>query len=234
MGGEGAWDHINSCLYHASNWTCAHEHVLRALESICNDAGFATSHKRVLTSEGRRRADLEVRNIRVAEMTDLLIDVTVRHDFIGASRSGLNQGRLRNPDNPDHILESAAADKIRNYRDPYQRNRRVAFLPACMSTSGRIHGELLRLLFFLSTSKQTITLRPLVIRHTKRSFVTVAASSSTETGAPSGWHVLRLWRCVAPPLPRVATSLHLTTCRPSTWSPTSMHGPTATSTPSPR
>jgi hypothetical protein len=49
--------------------------------------------------------------------------------------------------------ESAAADKIRNYRDPYQCNRQVAFLPTCMSTSGRIHGELLRLLFFLSNKQ---------------------------------------------------------------------------------
>ena len=57
---------------HASNWTCAHDHVLRALERICNDAGFVTSHKRVLTSEGNRRADLEIRNIRVAGQTDLL------------------------------------------------------------------------------------------------------------------------------------------------------------------
>ena len=62
-----------------------------------------------------------------------------------------SQGQLRNPDNPDHILESAAADKIRNYRDAYTVNRQVAFLPACMSTSGRIHG--LRLLFFLSNKQ---------------------------------------------------------------------------------
>ena len=110
MGGDGAWDHINSCPHHSANWTIAHEHVLRALERICNDAGYATSRKRVLPSEGTRRADLEVRNIRVA-------------------------------------------NKIRNYRDPYQRNRQVAFLPACMSTSGRIHGELLRLLFFLSNKQ---------------------------------------------------------------------------------
>ena len=60
------WDHINSCLHHAANWTCAHDHALRALERICNDAGFATIHKRVLTSEGNRRTDLEIRNIRVA------------------------------------------------------------------------------------------------------------------------------------------------------------------------
>jgi hypothetical protein len=41
-------------------------------------AGFATSHKRVLTSEGHHRADLEIRNIRVAQQIDLLVDVTLR------------------------------------------------------------------------------------------------------------------------------------------------------------
>jgi hypothetical protein len=33
---------------------------------------------------------------------------------------------------------------------------------------------------------------------------------------PSGWHVLSLWCCVAPPPPRVATSLPLAVRRPST------------------
>ncbi len=83
----------------------------------------------------------------------MLVDVTLRHDFIGAGRDGQTQGQLRNPDNPDHILKSAAADKIRNYRDTYRRNRHVAFLPACMSTSERIHGELLRLIFFISNKQ---------------------------------------------------------------------------------
>ena len=170
MGGDGAWDHINSCIHHNANWTTAHEHVLQALERICNDAGFASRRQRVLASEGGRRADLEIRNspgslkinatargmhnnVSIADKFDLLIDVALRHDFIGTGRSGLTQGQLRNPDNPDHILESAAADKIRNYCDTYQRNRQVAFLPACMSTSGRILGEFLRLLFFLSNKQ---------------------------------------------------------------------------------
>jgi hypothetical protein len=91
MGGEGAWDHINSCLHHASNWTCAHDHVLRAFERICNDAGFATTHKQVLTSEGNRRADLEICNIRLAQQTDLLLDVTVRHN----SKAPVSMGRLK-------------------------------------------------------------------------------------------------------------------------------------------
>ena len=95
-------------LYHNANWTTAHEHVLQAFECICNDAGFATRRKQVLTSEGSRRADFEIRNIRLSDKVDLLVDITIRHDFIGAGRSGLNQGQLRNPDNPDHILERAA------------------------------------------------------------------------------------------------------------------------------
>jgi hypothetical protein len=57
---------------------------LRALERICIDAGFATTHKRMLTSEGNRRADLKIRNIRMAGQADLLVDVSLRHDFIGA------------------------------------------------------------------------------------------------------------------------------------------------------
>ena len=105
MGGEGAWDRINSCLRHTSNWTCAHDHVLRALERICNDAGFATNHKGVLTSEGNRRADLEIRDIRVAQQTESLVDVTLRHNFKGTGHNGQTQGQLRNPDNSRGTLK---------------------------------------------------------------------------------------------------------------------------------
>ena len=102
-----------------------------AFDRICNDSGFATTHNRVLTSEDNLCADLEICNIHVSQQTDLLVEVTLYHDFIGASRDGQTQGQLRNPDNPDHILESATADNIRNYRDTYRRNWHVAFLPAC-------------------------------------------------------------------------------------------------------
>jgi hypothetical protein len=128
---------------------------LTALESICNSAGYATKHKHVLTSAGKRRADLEILNIQVARQIDLLVDITLRHDFVGAGHDGLNQGQLRNRDNPDKLLDCAAADKIRHYRAPYRQNRHVAFLPACMTTSGRIHGEFLRLLYFIS-NKQAV------------------------------------------------------------------------------
>jgi hypothetical protein len=38
MGGEGAWEHVNTCLTHSSNWTRAHNHVMTTLESICMQA----------------------------------------------------------------------------------------------------------------------------------------------------------------------------------------------------
>jgi hypothetical protein len=84
----------------------------------------------------------------------LLVGVTIRHNFKGTGHNGQTQGQFRNPDNSHHILESAAADKIRNYRDTYRRNRHVAFLPACMSTSGRIHGELLCLIHIQQTGRR--------------------------------------------------------------------------------
>jgi hypothetical protein len=94
---------------HAALWhgeaACGGEQGGRRLKGICNDAGFATTHKRVLTSEGNRRADLEIRNIRVAGQTDLLVDVTIRHNFKGTGHNGQTQGQLRNPDNPNHILD---------------------------------------------------------------------------------------------------------------------------------
>ena len=87
--------------------------------------------------------------------THTFLGPMLTHDFIGAGHNGLNQGLLRNPDNPDKILDSAAAEKIRHYRASYRQNRHVAFLPACMTTSGRIHGEFLRLLYFIS-NKQAV------------------------------------------------------------------------------
>jgi hypothetical protein len=155
MGSDGAWDHVSSCLQHASNWTCAHDHVWRALESICNEpvsppitSGF--SRVRATAAPISKSATSAWRSRPIC-----LVDVTLPNDFIGAGHIGQNQGQLRNPDNLDHIFESAAADKIRNHRDPYRRNRHVAFLPACISTSGRIHGEVLRLIFFLSNKEGT-------------------------------------------------------------------------------
>jgi hypothetical protein len=48
---------------------------------------------------------------------------------------------------PDMLLNNATEAKVRKYREAYAApDRLLAFLLAIMSTSGRIHGEFLRLL----------------------------------------------------------------------------------------
>jgi hypothetical protein len=44
-------------------------------------------------------------------------------------------------------LRLAAQRKINSYRQPYADNQNISFLPAIVSTSTRMHGEFLRLLF---------------------------------------------------------------------------------------
>ena len=57
-------------------------------------------------------------------------------------------GALRAAD-PAKLLEATARTKIDRYREGYANRNGVtyAFLPCVMSTSGRMHGEFLRLLF---------------------------------------------------------------------------------------
>ena len=132
MGGEGAWDHINSWLHHASNWTCAPMSCGRwnAFVTTLVSPPLTSGCSRVRATA----APISKSTTSAWRMlqTDLRVDVTVRHNFKGTGHHGQTRGQLRNSDNPDHILESPAADKIRNYRDTYRRNRHVAFLPACL------------------------------------------------------------------------------------------------------
>ena len=75
------------------------------------------------------------------------------HDFHGSADNLSLNGTLCHPDR-DHALSQRAQAKVDKYREGYAApGLRHAFLPAIVSTSGRIHGELLRLLFNLAGKK---------------------------------------------------------------------------------
>ena len=80
---------------------------------------------------------------------DLVLDFSMRHYRGGAAPRHWHRNRaLLHPGNPDKDLDEKAASKIAKYRELYRDHRRqLDFLPAIASTSGRIHSELLRLLF---------------------------------------------------------------------------------------
>ena len=64
--------------------------------------------------------------------------------------------QLHYPNNIDRSLNEAATDKIRKYRADYNNNppSSVAFMPTIASTSGRLHSEIVSLLF-LQTHRET-------------------------------------------------------------------------------
>ena len=55
----------------------------------------------------------------------------------------------------DAPLHVAARKKINTYRDQYANNRNITFMPAITSTSSRMHGEFLRLLFLQAHRETT-------------------------------------------------------------------------------
>ncbi len=77
-----------------------------------------------------------------------MLDLRIAHDRMGSSADPSLNGHLKYPNNLDQILNDASADKIRKYRADYNRLPSVvSFMPASASTSGRLHSELVRILF---------------------------------------------------------------------------------------
>ena len=69
----------------------------------------------------------------------------------------------------------------------------------CLSTSGRIHSEFLRLLYFIADKQASDYSTDLSYEPHKEEFCHAAASTSTSISAPLAWHELRLLRFVVPP-----------------------------------
>jgi hypothetical protein len=58
-------------------------------------------------------------------------------------------------------MRVAAQRKTNAYKRTYADNQNISFLPAIMSTSNRMHGEFLRLLFLQTTGRPKRTSLPL-------------------------------------------------------------------------
>ena len=115
---------------------------------------------------------------------DLVLDLSFRHYRGGAApRNWHRNGELLHPGQPDKDLDQKAARKIAKYRELYRDHRRqLDFLPAIASTSGRIHCELLRLLFLHAHGRRRASLRFLTMgtrNHTHLGLLTAALLSLT-------------------------------------------------------
>ncbi len=115
------------------------------VDELVRAAGFRTKRNYVATSRGSRRGDLEIRDAHIADKAHLILDVSMVHEFHGACDDIGRNGALRHAPNPDRVLIDAAKRKVGKYRLDYLQDGK-AFLPLIASTSGRLHGEFVRLL----------------------------------------------------------------------------------------
>ena len=89
-----------------------------------------------------------VKDFQLAGIQDLIIDVSLRHEFYGSCLNHMRNGEASHAD-ANGELDAAVKAKLDNYQHDYN-ERNVFFLPAVMTTSGRISGDFLRLLYILS------------------------------------------------------------------------------------
>ncbi len=106
----------------------------------------------MVKSRGQHCGDIELGGYLANEAgpVPLVLDLRIVYDRVGSNTDPTLNGHLKYPNNFDQSLNDAAADKVRKYRADYN-NRTpsaVSFMTTIDSTSGRLHSEFVRLLFF--------------------------------------------------------------------------------------
>jgi hypothetical protein len=141
-------DHLHTCTQHAGATSDAHEHIRTALQRFSTKAGYRKDRKHVPHIRGLKKADLLIKDFQLQGVRDVIVDVTCLHEFRG---SCANQER-----NGEHLLldvngglDAAVKEKFDHYQHDYN-ERNFFFLPAATTTSGRISGDFLSLLYILS------------------------------------------------------------------------------------
>ena len=86
-------DHLHICSQHAVATTGAHEHMLTSMQLIFTKAGFKTVRKQVPHSHGLRKADLWI-YFTLEGIRNVIIDVTLRHEFHGSIAQHVRNGKL--------------------------------------------------------------------------------------------------------------------------------------------
>ena len=109
----------------------------------------------------------------------MVFDLSIAHDRFGSSSHVQQNGCLSHPQDLDAPLRIAAQRKIAAYQQQYADNN-ISFLPAIVSTSTRMHGEFLRLLFlqahreteahFIATGMSSQNINPEALRFKRAAF----------------------------------------------------------------
>ena len=151
-------DHVHACKKHTGSRKAAHETILDAIEEICRQAGITTERRNIPSIKKRNgkmgRGDLVLKNVHLGGRRHLIIDVAVNHEFGGDHLADVSRNGALRDAQPSRLLERTARTKIDRYRAGYAALQH-AFMPCVISTSGRLHGEFLRLLYIIAHRRTT-------------------------------------------------------------------------------
>ena len=181
-------DHVSKCKNH-TRAAKAHDWACERLAAWIRSTGTKVKTQRAVTAvNGDKRGDLELAGYSSDGARDLVLDLRFRHYRAGAApRHWHRNGELRHRGNPDKDLDEKAARKIAKYGELYRDHRHhLDFWPAIASTSGRVHRELLRLLFLHAhreTTRFFEIMEPSTRNHTHLGPTTAALLSSTHSRA---------------------------------------------------
>jgi hypothetical protein len=77
---------------------CAHEHILTAVQTIFTEAGYRTDRKNVPHIRGLKKADLVIKNFWLAGVRNVILDVSLRHEFRVSSADPHRNGEASHAD----------------------------------------------------------------------------------------------------------------------------------------
>jgi len=99
------------------------------------------------------RGDLVLKHVNLGGHRHLIIDVAINHEFGGDHLADVSRNGALRDAQLGRILESTTRTNVDRYRAGYaafKRHIRPAFLPCVISTSGRLQGEFLCLLYIVA------------------------------------------------------------------------------------
>ena len=123
---------------------------------------FRRTHKvkteQVARSRGQRCGEIELDGYleNVTGPVSLVLDLRITHDRFGSDSDPSIYDHLHYPNDIDGSLKEDDTDKIRQYHTDYNNrpSNSISFMSDIASTSGRLHSELVRVLF-LQTHRET-------------------------------------------------------------------------------
>ena len=90
-----------------------------------------------------------IKHVNLGGHRHLILDVAVNHEFGGDHLADVSRNGALRDAQPSRILESTARAKVDRYMAGYA-DLKYVLLPCVISTSGRLHGKFLRLLYIIA------------------------------------------------------------------------------------